>query len=123
MRSYQSQAQSERCLQLLSGGGKSQFVGRWQASTISPCMECSKQVVREEEYNVVGTIGKGSFGSVLLVEERTTGTMFAMKGISKEYMLKKKEQTGEAHSAVHERRIMAAFSFLFLVQLESHFLT
>jgi hypothetical protein len=33
------------------------------------------------------------------------------------------EGTGEAHSAVHERRIMAAVSFLFLVQLESHFLT
>ena len=84
MPSFQSQAQSERCLQLLSGGGKSQFAGRWQASTISPCMECSKQVVKEEEYDMVGTIGKGSFGSVLLVEERTTGTMFAMKEISKE---------------------------------------
>ena len=83
MRSYQSQAQSGRCLQLLSGGGKSQFEGRWQASTISPCMECSKQVAREEEYSVVGTIGKGSFGSVLLVEERNTGNMFAMKMISK----------------------------------------
>ena len=83
MHGYQSQAQSGRCLQLLSGGGKSQFVGRWQASTISPCMECSKQVVREEEYSVVGTIGKGSFGSVLLVEERNTGNMFAMKMISK----------------------------------------
>ena len=79
----------------------------------------------EECGGVVGTIGKGIFGSVmlLLVEGRNTGSIFVMKGISKEYMLKKKEQTGEAHSAVHERRIMAAFSFLFLVQLESHFLT
>lgn len=39
-----------------------------------PRMECFKQVVREEEYSVVGTIGKGSFGSVLLVEERNTSS-------------------------------------------------
>ena len=43
---------------------------------------------------VVGTIGKGIFWSVmlLLVEGRNTGSIFVMKGISKEYMLKKKEQ-------------------------------
>ena len=43
--------------------------------------------------SVVGTIGKGIFGSVLLllVEGRNTGSIFVMKGISKEYMLKKKE--------------------------------
>ena len=49
----------------------------------------------EEECGVVGTIGKGIFGSVLLlllVEGRNTGSIFVMKGISKEYMLKKKEQ-------------------------------
>ena len=39
---------------------ESLFVGRWQASTIFPCMEGSKQVVREEEY----CVGRGSFGSV-----------------------------------------------------------
>ena len=54
-------------------------------------MECSKQVVREEEYDVVGTIGKGSFGSVLLVEEMNTGSLFAMKVISKEYTVKKEQ--------------------------------
>ena len=42
-------------------------------------MECSKQVVREEEYTVVGTFGKGSFGSVLLIAETKTGSMFALK--------------------------------------------
>ena len=56
-----------------------------QSNTISPCMECSKQVVREEEYNLVGTIGKGSFGSVILVEGRhTLWRMFAMKVINDE---------------------------------------
>ena len=62
------------------------MVGRSQASTISPCMECSKQVVREEEYSVVGTIG-----STLLVEERNTVSLFAMKVISKEYTVKKEQ--------------------------------
>ena len=75
-------------------------------------MDCSNQVVMGEECvtvgglclvifmtigprrSVVGTIGKGIFGSVLLllVEGRNTGSIFVMKGISKEYMLKKKEQ-------------------------------
>ena len=67
------------------------MVGRWQASTISPCMECSKQVVREEEYSVVGTIGRGSFGSMLLVKERATDSLFAMMVISKEYTVKKEQ--------------------------------
>ena len=48
-------------------------------------MECSRQVVREEDYNVVGTFGRGSYGSLLLVEERNTGSLFAMMVISKEY--------------------------------------
>ena len=65
------------------------MVGRWQASTISPFMECSRQVVREEEYSVVGTIGRGIFGSLLLVEKRDTGSLFAMMVISKEYTVKK----------------------------------
>ena len=77
-------------------------------------MECSKPVVREEEYNVVGTIGKGSFGSVLLVEERNTGSMFAMKVISKEYTVKKEQ----VKHTVQERRIVAAVSFPFLVKLD-----
>jgi serine/threonine protein kinase len=111
--------QSERCLKLLSGGGKSQFVARWQVSIISPCMECSKQLVREEEYSVVGTIGKGSFGSVMLVEERETGEMFAMKVIDKGSMVKQEQ----VKHTVQERRIMASVSFPFLVKLESHFQT
>ena len=38
--------------------------------------------------SVEGTIEKGIFGSVLLLlgEGRNTGSMFVMKGISKEYM-------------------------------------
>ena len=79
-------------------------------------MDCSNQVVREEECmlvglgvvfrhfydywpeeecGVVGTIRKGIFGTVLLllVEGRNTGSMFVMKRICKEYMIKKKEQS------------------------------
>ena len=66
-------------------------MGRWKASTISPCMECYKQVVREEEYSVVGNIGRGSFGSMLLVEERNIVSLFVMKVISKEYTVKKEQ--------------------------------
>lgn len=88
-------------------------VCREVASTISPCMECFKQVAREEEYSVVGTIGKGSFGSMLLVEERNTDSKFAMKVISKEYTVKKEQ----VKHTVQERRIMAAVSFPFLFKL------
>ena len=48
-------------------------------------------MVREEEYSVVGTIGRGSFGSMLPVEERNTGSLFAMMVISKEYTVKKEQ--------------------------------
>ena len=88
-------------------------------------MDCSNQVVREEECvlvglgvvfrhfydywaeeecGVVGTIRKGIFGTVLLllVEGRNTGSMFVMKGISKEYMLKKKEQVKHTVQCMRE---------------------
>ena len=107
------------CLKLLSGAGKYQFVARWQVSSISPCMECGKQVVREEEYSVVGAIGKGSFGSVVLVEEKETRTMFAMKVMDKREMVNQEQ----VKHTIQERRIMAAVSFPFLVRLESHFQT
>ena len=68
---------------------------------------------------MMGSIGKGSSGSVLLVEERNTGSMFAMKVIRKEYTVKKEQ----VKHTVQQRRIMAAVSFPFLAKLESHFQT
>ena len=111
--------QPEKWLQLLSGGGKYQFAGRWQVGTISPCMQCSTQVVMYEDYDMVGIIGKGSFGSVMLAKGKKDENMFAMKIIDKEYMVKKEQ----VKHTVQERRIMSAVSFPFLVKLESHFQT
>ena len=110
---------SSGCLKLLSGGGKPQFVGRWQLSSLSPCLECNREMVKEEEYSVVGTIGKGSFGSVLLAEKKRTGGKFAMKVIDKGSTVKQEQ----VRHVVQERRIMASVSFPFLVRLEAHFQT
>ena len=112
-------ADENKCLELLCGGGKSQFVGKWQISSISPCIECSRQMTKSQDYSIVGSIGKGSFGSVMMVKKTGTEQVFAMKVIDKEYMLKKEQ----VKHTVQERRIMSAVSFPFLVRLESHFQT
>ena len=88
-------------------------------SSISPCIECSRQEGTSQKYIQVGTIGKGSFGSVLLVRKTGTNKILAMKVIDKEYMLKKEQ----VRHTVQERRIMSSVSFPFLVRLQSHFQT
>jgi len=112
-------SKDDKCLKLLSGGGSYQFSGRWQISSISPCIECSRQEGMSQKYTQVGTIGKGSFGSVLLVKKTGTNKILAMKVIDKEYMLKKEQ----VRHTVQERRIMSSVSFPFLVRLQSHFQT
>ena len=67
--------------------------------------------------SVVGTIGKGIFGWVS-ADAAGGGEEHRQHVCHKQGVHAQEEGTGEAHSAVHERRIMAAVSFLFLVQLE-----
>ena len=112
-------SKDDKCLKLLTGGGRYQFSGRWQISSISPCIECSREEGNCHKYTQVGTIGKGSFGSVLLVKKMDTNNMLAMKVIDKETMLKKEQ----VRHTVQERRIMSSVSFPFLVRLVSHFQT
>jgi len=61
----------------------------------------------------VGVLGEGSFGTVLLIEDKTSGKSYALKALSKEQMIK--ERVGA--SVQNERSIMSMLSSPFVAQL------
>lgn len=51
-----------------------------------------KVVPSVEDLSVVGTLGKGTFGYVQLVENNKTGETFALKSVSKSHVVKQRQQ-------------------------------
>jgi serine/threonine protein kinase len=41
-----------------------------------------------EDFEIMAMIGKGSISNVFLVKEKSSGNAFAMKSISKEFVIK-----------------------------------
>lgn len=66
-----------------------------------------------ENLEVLGTLGKGSFGHVQLVKDKTTGTTYALKAVSKAQIV----QTGQQGHIMSEKRAMSALKHPFLVRL------
>ena len=96
-------------------------------------MDCYNQVVREEKCVLVGVVFRHFYdywakeecgghyweGHLWVSADAAGGGEEHRQHVChKQGVHAQEEGTGEAHSAVHERRIMAAVSFLFLVQLE-----
>lgn len=63
--------------------------------------------------HVMGTLGKGSFGHVQLVQDKTTGKTYALKAVSKAQIV----QTGQQGHIMSEKRVMAVMKHPFLVRL------
>jgi len=100
---------------------KNLFHGRWQLSSIAPCIQCYNRnsQTRMNDFSIISTIGNGSFGKVILVKENLTGAYFAMKVMSKAFVSKVKQ----VKHVIDERRILDSINFPFLVQLVEHFQT
>jgi CRP-like cAMP-binding protein len=65
------------------------------------------------ELQVIGTLGKGSFGHVQLVQYPPTGQIFALKAVSKQQIV----QTGQQGHIMSEKRVMAMLDHPFLIKL------
>eukprot|EP01063_Lacrimia_lanifica_P014019 TRINITY_DN2064_c0_g1_i1.p1 TRINITY_DN2064_c0_g1~~TRINITY_DN2064_c0_g1_i1.p1 ORF type:complete len:1070 (+),score=353.15 TRINITY_DN2064_c0_g1_i1:118-3327(+) len=72
-----------------------------------------------EDFELVTTLGKGTFGKVMKVRERSTGDMFAMKVLSKKVV-----QTRRMVEYVREEKdILSSLSHPFIVHLNCAFQT
>ncbi|RWS32028.1 cAMP-dependent protein kinase catalytic subunit-like isoform X4 [Leptotrombidium deliense] len=77
----------------------------------------SKNTASLEDYDRIKTLGTGSFGRVMLVQNKQSKDFFAMKILDKQKVVKLKQ----VEHTLNEKRILQAVDFPFLVKLESHF--
>merc|ERR1719498_1384307 len=70
-----------------------------------------------EDMQVIGTLGKGSFGHVQLVKHKTSGQTYALKAISKQQIV----DTHQQEHIVSEKRVMMRMNSPFLIRLYQTF--
>lgn len=56
----------------------------------NPKAKTSKQKVGLEDFEIIGSLGNGSFGEVTLVKKKESDQMYAMKAINKNFLFKVK---------------------------------
>jgi Protein kinase domain len=92
-----------------SGGSSNSLTPEQQQRYVSP-----------KDFELLKVIGMGSFGKVLQVRNRSTGTIHAMKIISKRLLRRK---TGYVDNILVEQAIMARVRHPFVVQMHCSFQT
>ena len=93
-----------------------QFRGRYQLHQQAPCPACRR---RPPALAILGTIGRGTFGQVLLVRDPGGGDVMAMKTLEKKFI----EDVGHVEHCINERRVLASTRHPFLVRYKGHFQT
>ena len=70
-----------------------------------------------KDYKIVKSLGEGAFGEVYLAKSRANEQLFAIKSISKIFLMKQKKE----HHVFQERLILQSLDFPFLVKLYKTF--
>ena len=76
--------------------------------------------LKPSDFDILGVIGKGSFGSVYRVKQKSSKKIYAMKVLEKEHIKKRKE---EVHVMAEKNVLKSNFSHPFLVSLFYSFQT
>ena len=90
---------------------KKKFEINWENSRLS------SNEINFEDFLRIRTLGQGAFGRVILVKKKNTQKPFAMKVMSKEYIIKLKQ----VEQTILERRILSSISFPFLISMTNSF--
>ena len=70
-----------------------------------------------DDFDRLKTLGTGSFGRVMLVKHKQTGSFLAMKILDKQKVVKLKQ----VEHTLNEKRILQAIDFPFLVNMQYSF--
>jgi len=78
-----------------------------------------KRTINLEAFKIIRVIGKGSFGKVFLVRDKSNGTLYAMKVLKKDYIIKK----NQVEHTTTERSVLSYIHHPFVVGLNMAFQT
>mmetsp|Transcript_23298 Transcript_23298/g.39481 ORF Transcript_23298/g.39481 Transcript_23298/m.39481 type:complete len:591 (-) Transcript_23298:283-2055(-) len=78
-----------------------------------------KKTISLEAFHIIRVVGKGSFGKVFLVREKETSTLYAMKVLKKEYIIRK----NQVEHTKTERSVLGYVSHPYIVGLNMAFQT
>ena len=87
--------------------------GELAAATAAAAARPALPAIPFSDLVVLGTLGKGSFGYVQLVQSKTTKQTFALKAVSKTQIVK----TGQQGHVMSEKRAMSLFDHPFCIKL------
>merc|ERR550532_794620 len=73
----------------------------------------AKDKILRSNLQKIGLLGCGGFGTVELFEDKKTGNTYAMKGLSKGYIVK----TGMQESVMNEKNILMMTNTPFIIKL------
>lgn len=78
-----------------------------------------KKKVTFENFEFLKTLGKGTFGKVILCREKATSSLYAIKILKKEVIIKK----DEVEHTLTEKRVLQSTNHPFLISLKYSFTT
>lgn len=73
--------------------------------------------IKFENLKILGTLGKGSFGYVQLVQDRVSKETFALKAVNKSIIV----ETGQEGHIMNEKNVMAMLKHPFIIRLHQTF--
>ena len=75
----------------------------------------NKKLINLDSFHIIKVIGKGSFGKVFLVREKATRTLFAMKVLKKDHIIRKNqvEHTKTERSVLGNKNYNIFFLFFY----------
>mmetsp|Transcript_26895 Transcript_26895/g.39844 ORF Transcript_26895/g.39844 Transcript_26895/m.39844 type:complete len:570 (+) Transcript_26895:148-1857(+) len=79
----------------------------------------TKRTINLEAFDIIRVVGKGSFGKVFLVREKETSTLYAMKVLKKDYIIRK----NQVQHTKTERNVLGYVHHPFIVGLNMAFQT
>mmetsp|Transcript_29925 Transcript_29925/g.75371 ORF Transcript_29925/g.75371 Transcript_29925/m.75371 type:complete len:821 (+) Transcript_29925:91-2553(+) len=97
------------------GGGRrpSQIKGRMNGVAPTTAANEERERIMKKDLKRVGLLGCGGFGAVELWEHKVTGNTYALKGLSKGYVVK----TGMQESVMNEKNILLMTNSFFIIKL------
>ena len=78
-----------------------------------------KKTINLDSFDIIRVVGKGSFGKVFLVREKATSTLYAMKVLKKDYIIRK----NQVEHTKTERNVLGYVHHPFIVGLNMAFQT